>query len=61
MLGPPPDIAEARRVLSRAFDLGVGAFDTAWYCGPDVPNQLLAEAVRARHEDVVIATKLGWE
>jgi pyridoxine 4-dehydrogenase len=61
VLGPPADIAEARRVLSRALDLGVRVFDTAWYYGPDVPSRLLAEAVRASQADVVIATKIGWE
>lgn len=61
VLGPPPDLAEARRVLKRALELGVRVFDTAWYYGPDVPNQLLAEAIRADPEDVVIATKLGWQ
>ena len=60
-LGSPPNMAEARRVLSRAVELGVRVFDTAWYYGPDVPNQLLAEAIRACPEDVVIATKLGWD
>ncbi len=61
VLGPPADMAEARRVLRRALELGVRVFDTAWYYGPDVPNQLLAEAARAFPEDLVIATKLGWE
>jgi aryl-alcohol dehydrogenase-like predicted oxidoreductase len=61
VLGLPPDMAEARRVLNRALELGVRVFDTAWYYGPDVPNQLLAEAVRARPENVVIATKVGWD
>jgi pyridoxine 4-dehydrogenase len=61
VLGPPANIAEARRVLERALELGVRVFDTAWYYGPDIPNQLLAEATRADRDDVVIATKLGWE
>ena len=61
VLGPPRDMGEARRVLRRAIELGVRVFDTAWYYGPDVPNQLLAEAVRASSEEVVIATKLGWD
>ena len=61
VLGPPPNIAEARRVLSRALELGVRVFDTAWYYGPDVPSQLLAEATRTRPDGVVVATKLGWE
>jgi len=54
-------MGEARRVLRRALELGVRVFDTAWYYGPDVPNQLLAEAIHACPEDVVIATKLGWD
>jgi pyridoxine 4-dehydrogenase len=61
VLGPPPNMGEARRVLRRALELGVRVFDTAWYYGPDVANQLLAEAIRAGPEGVVIATKLGWE
>jgi pyridoxine 4-dehydrogenase len=61
VLGPPPNLAEARRVVRRALELGVRVFDTAWYYGPDVPNRLLAEATGACPEDVVIATKLGWD
>jgi hypothetical protein len=38
VFGPPPDPAEARRVLRRALELGVRVFDTAWYYGPDIPN-----------------------
>jgi pyridoxine 4-dehydrogenase len=60
VLGPPPDMAEARRVLRRALELGVRIFDTAWYYGPDIPNQLLAAALGTGRADVVIATKLGW-
>jgi pyridoxine 4-dehydrogenase len=60
-LGPPPDMDEARGVLRRALELGVRVFDTAWYYGPDVANQLLAEVTRSYEESVVIATKLGWE
>jgi pyridoxine 4-dehydrogenase len=61
VFGPPPDPSEARRVLRRALELGVRVFDTAWYYGPDIPNQLLAEATRSYPDDLVIATKLGWE
>jgi pyridoxine 4-dehydrogenase len=61
VFGPPADLAEARHVLSRALELGVRVFDTAWYYGPDVPNQLLAQATRSYPDDLVIATKLGWE
>jgi pyridoxine 4-dehydrogenase len=61
VFGPPADPDEARRVLRRALELGVRVFDTAWYYGPDIPNQLLAEATRSYPDDLVIATKLGWE
>jgi pyridoxine 4-dehydrogenase len=61
VLGPPADMTEAHRVLERALELGTRVFDTAWYYGPDIPNQLLAEATRAYPDDLVIATKLGWE
>jgi pyridoxine 4-dehydrogenase len=61
VFGPPANLAEARRVLRRALELGVRVFDTAWYYGPDIPNQLLAETTRSYPDDLVIATKLGWE
>jgi pyridoxine 4-dehydrogenase len=61
VFGPPANPAEARLVLRRALDLGVRVFDTAWYYGPDIPTQLLAEATRSHPDDLVIATKLGWE
>jgi len=61
VLGPPADRAEALQVLERALQLGIRVFDTAWYYGPDIPNQLLAQTLRADPRPVVIATKLGWE
>lgn len=36
-------------------------FDTAWYYGPDIPNQLLARAIRDYPGQLVVASKLGWE
>jgi len=60
VLGPPPSLTAARLVLRRALELGVRVFDTAWYYGPDIPNQLLAEAIHAHPENVVVATKIGW-
>src|ERR1700689_2513895 len=61
VIGPPANPAEARRVLSRALELGVRVFDTAWYYGPDIASQMLAEATRHDRGSLVIATKLGWE
>jgi len=57
--GPPADPDEARRVLRRAVELGVRAIDTAWYYGPDVANELVAQALRPYPEDLVLVTKLG--
>ena len=59
VFGPPADPEEARRVLRRAVDAGVRVLDTAWYYGPDVANELLAEALHPYPEDLVIVTKLG--
>jgi pyridoxine 4-dehydrogenase len=61
VLGPPADSPEALRVLKRAVELGVRVLDTAWYYGPDIPNQLVAEALYPYPDDLLIVTKLGWE
>ena len=57
--GEPPDPAAAKAVLRRALDLGVQLFDTADSYGPDVSEQLLADALHPYPSDVVIATKGG--
>jgi aryl-alcohol dehydrogenase-like predicted oxidoreductase len=59
IFGPPADRDEAVRVLRRAVDAGVRVIDTAWYYGPDVANEILAEALTPYPEDLVIVTKLG--
>jgi pyridoxine 4-dehydrogenase len=59
IFGPPADRDEAVRVLRRAVDDGVRVIDTAWYYGPDVANEILAEALSPYPEDLVIVTKLG--
>jgi aryl-alcohol dehydrogenase-like predicted oxidoreductase len=58
--GPPPDRAEAVRVLRRAVELGVQFIDTADSYGPDVSEELIAEALRPYPDDVVVATKGGY-
>jgi aryl-alcohol dehydrogenase-like predicted oxidoreductase len=57
--GPPPDHDEAIRVLRRAVELGVGFIDTADSYGPDVSEELIAEALRPYPEHLVVATKGG--
>ena len=57
--GDPPDREEAKRVLRRAVELEVNFIDTADSYGPDVSEELIAEALHPYPEDLVIATKGG--
>lgn len=57
--GPPLDRAEAIRVLRRAVELGVNFIDTADSYGPDVSEELIAEALHPYPPGLVIATKGG--
>lgn len=57
--GPPADREEALAVLRRALELGINLIDTADSYGPDVSEELIAEALRPYPEDLVIATKGG--
>jgi pyridoxine 4-dehydrogenase len=58
--GPPKDRASALAVLRRAVDLGVQFIDTADSYGPNVNEELIAEALFPYPAGVVIATKGGW-
>jgi aryl-alcohol dehydrogenase-like predicted oxidoreductase len=57
--GPPEDHDEAIRVLKRCIELGVNLIDTADSYGPEVSENLIAEALYPYPEDLVIATKGG--
>jgi len=57
--GPPRDSNAALAVLRRAVELGIRLIDTSGYYGPDVANQLVAEALHPYPENLVIATKVG--
>src|SRR4051812_11551173 len=57
--GPPEDHDEAIRVLKRAVELGVNLIDTADSYGPEVSENLIAEALYPYPDDLVIATKGG--
>ena len=58
--GPPKDPAKAIAVLRRAVELGVNFIDTADSYGPNVSEELIAEALAPYPKDLVIATKGGW-
>ncbi len=57
--GPPADVENAKAVLRRALDLGVNHVDTADAYGPDVSEELIAEALHPYPEGLVVATKGG--
>jgi pyridoxine 4-dehydrogenase len=58
--GPPKNRSEALAVLRRAVELGVNFIDTADSYGPNVSEELIAEALFPYPADLVIATKGGW-
>src|SRR5580692_96925 len=59
--GPPADKQEMIALLRAAVELGVTFFDTAESYGPFTNEQLLGEALAAVRQQVVIATKFGFD
>lgn len=59
VLGPPHDRDEAVAVVRRARELGVDHIDTASFYGPDVANEVLAEALSPWPEGMRIVSKVG--
>ncbi len=60
--GPNPGTREEMiAVLRSAVDLGVTFFDTAEVYGPYVNEELVGEAMEPLRDQVVIATKFGWD
>jgi pyridoxine 4-dehydrogenase len=57
--GPPEDHEEAKRVLHRVVELGIDLIDTADSYGPEVSENLIAEALHPYQDGLVIATKGG--
>lgn len=57
--GEPADRETARQVVRRAVELGVDFIDTADAYGPDVSEQIIAEALHPYAEGVRIGTKVG--
>ncbi len=59
--GPAPDKHDAINLIRRAYDLGVTFFDSAEAYGPFINEELVGEAVASFRDQVVIATKFGFE
>jgi aryl-alcohol dehydrogenase-like predicted oxidoreductase len=57
--GPPEDPEEAKRLLRHVVERGVNLIDTADSYGPEVSENLIAEALHPYPDDLVIATKGG--
>ena len=58
--GPPADRDAAIATLRRAVELDVNFIDTADSYGPNVSEELIAEALHPYPAGLVIATKGGW-
>jgi aryl-alcohol dehydrogenase-like predicted oxidoreductase len=59
--GPPPDKQEMTSLLRSAVERGVKLFDTAQVYGPFTNEELVGEALLPLREQVVIATKFGFD
>ncbi|SNT65396.1 Predicted oxidoreductase [Asanoa hainanensis] len=57
--GPPESKENAIAVLRRAVEQGINFIDTADSYGPNVSEELIAEALYPYPDDLVIATKAG--
>lgn len=58
--GPPKDRKAALAVLRKAVELEVNFIDTADSYGPNVSEELIAEALFPYPQGLIIATKGGW-
>jgi pyridoxine 4-dehydrogenase len=57
--GPPDDSEQAKRLLRRVVELDVNLIDTADSYGPEVSENLIAQALYPYPDGLVIATKGG--
>ena len=58
--GQKPERRDMAPIIRAAFERGVTLFDTAENYGPFANEELLGEAVAPFRDQVVIATKFGW-
>ncbi|MGV2185375.1 aldo/keto reductase [Rhizobium rhizogenes] len=61
LYGPPADKAEMIKLIRAAYDRGVTLFDTAESYGPFANEELVGDALAPIRDNVVIATKFGFD
>jgi aryl-alcohol dehydrogenase-like predicted oxidoreductase len=59
--GPATDRSEAIKLIRAAFEKGVNFFDTAEAYGPFINEEVVGEALLPMRDQVVIATKFGFQ
>ena len=59
--GPAAEKGEMIKLIRSAHDLGITLFDTAEAYGPFANEELVGEALQPIREEVVIATKFGFD
>lgn len=59
--GPATDKREAINLIRTAYELGVNFFDSAEAYGPFLNEELLGEAIAPFRDQIVLATKFGFE
>ena len=59
--GPPPDRHDMIALIRAAVERGVTFFDTAEAYGPFTNEELVGEALEPVRDQVVIATKFGFD
>jgi len=59
--GPVPDRKAMIELIRKAVELGVTFFDTAEVYGPFVNEELVGEALAPVRDEVIIATKFGFD
>jgi len=59
--GPATDRSDAIKLIRAAFEKGVTFFDTAEAYGPFINEEVVGEALLSMRDQVVIATKFGFQ
>ncbi|GIK59561.1 MAG: aldo/keto reductase [Ignavibacteriota bacterium] len=59
--GDPPSKQDSIKLIRSAHEQGISFFDTAEIYGPHISEQITGEALKSVRNDVVIASKIGFD